>query len=307
MADENIISDIDFGSNYTEEIVDGSEDYEPFGNNEESEEGTGISGEDESEREITFNQIKTVFALDKKNAGCSLELLKRVVLVCFLVNDAESEWDEQSEQAFVDMIKRVSIRLMDDSGMNKRDLYVVYAHRCVDIPYVMTKESSNRCVIDVLKQFGYDSVEKYQQHYQQKFSRDEAPLTFVFNKKFRSFAQSVIRTDDDFETPVPSGEEFSIVSFNSEDTGSSERTFIHELMHQFGAIDFYYPESVKFEAERFLPDSIMNGGETIDSLTRFIIGWDRIIADNAKKFLKAISCIPKEDIEYARKTEWKNS
>lgn len=254
--------------------------------------------------ELTLSDVKDVFALKGKNAGCSLKLRGKVVLIAFLVNDGESRWDAASQEKFVASLKEISNRLMDESGLNKEQLQIAYAYKQVDIPYIVNRKNDSNCMHDVLRQFGYSDVQSYQKHYEEKFERDETAITFVFNKEFRSHAFSADKSIDDPEAVDPIGDEYSFVSFCADDVEDSSRGFIHELMHQFGAIDYYYPENIAVKANMMLPGSIMNGGNNIDDLTRYIIGWDDEPSTAALNFLKSISDIPIEEIKHALISEW---
>lgn len=262
-----------------------------------------ISTASSTEEEIPFEQIKDVFALRGKNVGCSVKLRGRVVLIAFLINDGESQWDAASQTIFAEGLKQTASFLMHTSGLSRQDLDIAYTYCQVTVPYPVENRNSSRFVQDVLRQFGYEDVQSYQRHYESKFVRDEACISFVFNKKFRSYAVK-ISAQQLSEQEDPAGNEYSIVSFNPKDSADSQRTFIHELMHQFGAIDFYYPEKVKLEAEQYLPNSIMNSGNSIDPLTRYVIGWDDQLSQEAKTFLNAISKIPPAEIACAAREQW---
>ena len=204
---------------------------------------------------VELDKLNNLIALQGKNAGCTLSLRGKVVLVCFLVNDGESKWDAAAEAECVEMLKSASHNLMTASGLNKQELQIAYAYKQVTVPYVATRQVMDQVVADVLRQFGHKNVLDYQRHYEAKFARNEAVISFVFNKDFRSFAHLISRNGPDLESPAPNGEEYSIVSFTPGDAYANERTLIHEMMHQFGAIDLYYPEYLKFQAEKLLPDS----------------------------------------------------
>ena len=63
--------------------------------------------------------------------------------------------------------------------------------------------------------------------------------------------------------------------------------FQHELLHVFGAKDFYYPKEVEQWATKHFPESIMNSSdEEVDTLTAYLVGWTDTVADNAIAFLK---------------------
>lgn len=265
--------------------------------------GVSATGED-------LGALKNAYALQGRNVGCSLKLLGRVVLVTFLICDGECGWDEAAEKAAVTMLKKVCKRIEKDSGKDAKDLSVTYAYCKVKVPYVVSRENRSKFIEDVLLQFGYKDVESYQRHYEKKFSRDEACITFLLNKGSRSgqdgrsYASRVTSRNSSGDKPDPTGEEYSMVFFDPDDPVSSERGMLHELLHQFGAIDMYYPSVLQFEAQRHLPGSIMDGGDVIDSLTRYVIGWDDKLAPDARNFLEAISGISQEAIDRARQDQW---
>lgn len=84
-----------------------------------------------------------------------------------------------------------------------------------------------------------------------------------------------------------------------------KRTFIHELLHLFGAEDFYYPPVVEKAADKWLPDSIMNEGHTIDALTRVLVGWDTWLSGNAEGFLNDTKGVTEKELDEACAAEWK--
>lgn len=256
-----------------------------------------------TEEELIPEEIKDAFALRGRNVGCSVKLRGRVVLIAFLINDGGSSWDLRSEKTFEVSLKQICDDLMNVSGLNRDELNIAYALCQVTVPYPVGRHNTSRFVQDVLRQFGYEDVQSYQEHYESKFSRDEACISFVFNKKFRSYAVSV-DAQQNTDKEDPTGNEYSMVAYDPGDPQDSQRAFIHELMHQFGAIDYYYPEQLSIEAEHYFPGSIMNSGEDIDDVTRYVIGWTDTLTPKAKEFLKAIAKIPKADIEFARRRQW---
>ena len=220
------------------------------------------------------------------------------MLIGFLVNDGESEWTDEAQAACAQMLKSASARLMAESRLGVEKLQIAYAFCQVSVPYVVTRQNGETCRQDVLKQFGeYASVQAYQEHYERKFARDEAVISLIFNKPFRSYAYNV-------STPNSDGDEISMVSFNANDLSASENSFVHELLHQFGAIDYYYPEIMEFKAKKRFPNSVMLSGETVDDFTRFIIGWDETPSAEARAFWEDIKGISETLVEYARKKEF---
>ena len=99
---------------------------------------------------------------------------------------------------------------------------------------------------------------------------------FVFNKPFRSGAVSV-----DWQSRMHG--EMSIIS--SEYT---KHTIVHELLHQFGAVDLYYPREVNDLIQKMNYASVMatTASLHIDSLTSYLIGWTEEIDAAAVQILE---------------------
>lgn len=259
------------------------------------------------EEDIEYTEEETaditdVFALHGLDAGCCLKLLGKVVLVAFLIDDAESKWTDDAEAKFIEVMKDAEAKIMEQSGKSKSELMIVHACCRVSVPYVVTRKNHDNCIKEVLRRLGYRTVAEYQAHYEKKFSRNEAPMFFVFNKPFRSYAAKVVCKDSERGESTVDGNEWSFLSYKPEHENS--RALIHELMHQFGAIDYYYPEQVKALANAYFPDSIMDNGEIIDPLTRYVIGWDDKLSPEATAFLRDISSVTEEDVKIALKKEW---
>ena len=246
--------------------------------------------------------IEEVFALHGINSGCCLKLLGKVVIVAFLVDDAESRWTDTAREKFVEVLKQSADEIMRQSGFSKSKLMIAYAHCKVSVPYVVTRKNHENCVKDVLTQFGFGKISEYQKHYEKKFARDEAPMLFVFNKPFRSYAARAVCKSFHEKEAVTDANEWAFISYKAEH--ENKNTLIHELMHQFGAIDYYYPSQVKALAGAYFPGSIMDGGTVIDPLTRYVIGWDEELSPESKAFLRDISSVSEEDVRLALIEEW---
>lgn len=240
------------------------------------------------------------FALAGKNRGCSGELLGKVCLVGFLVHDRTSAWSEESVRQMETVLDRAAFLLKEKSNLSDNRLQITYAFDAMPIQYKYDRENFSVVARDVLEQYGYKDAGSYQTHYKKKFKKSEAPLIFFINRDFRSFALK-----DDSEQKNPASSEYSFVSF-SNDPDSCVRTLMHEVLHQFGAIDYYLPERVKTAAEQLFPESIMLHGTEIDDLTRYLIGWDKTPSDAVFQFLEETASVTQEEIDEARENDRDN-
>ncbi len=240
---------------------------------------------------------KDHFALAAKNKGSSGQLLGNVVLVGFLVHERNSAWKKEDVDAMKLVLQKSAEILKTQSGLSNHRLKVSYAFDTVPVQFRYDREEYSRVVNAVLKQYGYETAAAYQAHYKKKFKKDEVALIFFINRDFRSFAWNT-------ESEQSKGE-FSFVSFN-ESKDACIRTLIHEVLHQFGAIDYYIPARVKAAAQKIFPESIMLHGMEIDDLTRYIIGWDEEPSAAAAHFLEEIKDVTPEEIAKAREKDKDN-
>ena len=80
----------------------------------------------------------------------------------------------------------------------------------------------------------------------------------------------------------------------------------HELLHQFGAVDFYFPERVRQTAERYLPDNVMRSRcYVVDDLTAFLVGWRETLSAYVLCFLQDTMWITRSLYSQLLSDEWK--
>lgn len=236
------------------------------------------------------------FALRGKEKGCSRTLRGKVCIVVFLVHEAKSAWTATDIEKCRAVIKKVQEDLQRQSGLSKNRLHVAYALDVVSVQLKFDRDFYSELESAVLKQYGnFRKCADYQVHYEKKFLKDEAPVIFVLNRNFRSFAITSNHGTTD-------GNEASYLSFTG-DVDRCARTMTHELLHQFGAIDYYLPPRLETVAQKYFPDSIMHSGTVIDPLTRYLIGWDEEPQETVLQFLEETKDITEEEIREARRKD----
>ena len=80
-------------------------------------------------------------------------------------------------------------------------------------------------------------------------------------------------------------------------------TIIHELLHLFGALDFYYPNLLYTLASASFPRSVMRTrciAPEIDNLTKYLIGWHIKPTGDAQLILDLMKDLSLEDIRQER-------
>ena len=233
--------------------------------------------------------------LANRNEGGVKRLAGDVVVVVFFVNDAESKWTEfdklryktNQEEAFrfiVSSAKKRGVRLK---------MRIAYGETTVNLECEPNNYSD--WSKKVIQNHKFGNVLQYQNGYKKHFGCDEAPVFFVFNKKFRSCAVSV-------DSDTRGCDELSMIS-------SSDRPSViaHELLHQFGANDFYYIDEIKSFMKERRYHSIMGPDQDmyIDSLTAYLIGWTDEISSTAVEILEKTKHISKADMAERLRDEWR--
>lgn len=90
----------------------------------------------------------------------------------------------------------------------------------------------------------------------------------------------------------------SVLSYIDDD----KMVLAHEILHLFGAKDYYFPDAYAEKARVYFPTSLMlktREESEVDSLTAYIIGWTDEPDENAIQFLKATEDVEWEDIAFA--------
>ena len=120
----------------------------------------------------------------------------------------------------------------------------------------------------------------------------------VFDKYDRSFSQ--VRMD---YTDKEENEECSTIFRDGRKY--SYHTIMHELLHQFGAIDLYYPKTVSRWSKQLLGKSIMReyDGTIVDELTAYLIGWIDSVSEETFAFLQNTAAITSKEYSKTLKKE----
>lgn len=221
--------------------------------------------------------------LSSMDEGRCGKLVGNVTVTVILLNDSVSSWDEAAltelRSSLADQEKLLE---NDASGYGKQlDITFSYINATVSGD-AAAGAYSNDWVDSASKSAGFASLNEAQKTLDNQNGADSNPIVYALNKTGRAYATqqgSLNRSE-------------YLVLFSSDFSA-----FRHELYHLYGAEDFYYPELVDELALQYLPDSIMNDGETTDALTAFIIGWDEELDADAYEFLKQTSHLTQEYLD----------
>jgi len=244
------------------------------------------------------------FMLSYKNKGASKALVGEVGFYFFLISDLESKWDTRSIKKFENSIVKAILLLEKQAKNYGIDLDIKYAKEVISIGEKIQRENWRTALYKAIGKYSFKTVDEFQEYYEKKYKLNDSCVILVFNKDHRSYASVA-------SSKRPKTTECSIIGKEKGFITSafSHTTIMHEILHQFGAQDYYYPASVQKNAQLYIKNSIMlwSDHETIDTLTAYLIGWTTHIDKTTERFLKSIYTITQDAIDDATNDEWKNN
>ena len=232
------------------------------------------------------------------NQGCSLYCRGKIVLRVFFVDDKESHWDEEGRERFRGIVSTAAGKIIADAQSDGVSIEIFSSYADKSVSCAVMPNGKVRTWLDEI--FNTAKIVDDQNNFRMVIGCDESPIIFVFNKDLRGCAY----TAEDLKNAGRNHPEWSIVSYQK---NFSDRymvhVLVHELLHQFGATDLYYPTEITVAGEKFLGESIMNCGMEVDDLTRFLIGWRAKLTDKVISFLDATKSVTKQQVMEARRKE----
>lgn len=224
-----------------------------------------------TESEVPSEFADHIYLIAKNNGNCK-ELVGKVNVHVFLINDTVSGWDYNAQGDLKTSLAEQEKLLEADAAGYGKSLDLTFNYTVVEISVLVdTSDTEDDWQEAALAALGLKNVASAQESLASQYGGDSNPIIFAVNKAGRAYAN------------WSSGKKSERVTLFS----SSNDSFRHELCHLYGARDFYYPDEAKALANRHIPDSIMNSGEKVDALTAFLIGWDDELDANAYAFLDA--------------------
>lgn len=211
-----------------------------------------------------------IFSL--KGFGSSNELKGNVRTTVVFMQNSIYKWDNSDYSKF--SAKFESAMAVLEKTARSHGVYlnidVVYLSCSVENANIQTRS----WLVDFVAGCGYTLLSQYQEDVKRKNKCDETPMVFVWNCEIGEFAACA-------DEHSPNNDEFSVLS-----SMSSIDTINHEFLHQFGAMDLYFPPDTIASAQKNLPGTIMINGSVIDPLTCYLIGWKKDFSKEVITFLE---------------------
>ncbi len=234
------------------------------------------------------------YIFNSRNKGSNKYLVGNVLVVALFINDEKSKFLQGWEEYVEKNIHKALRSLYKGARREYVNLNFQLATDSVTLPYACTRHNGSDWRKDALKPYGYTDTNQLREYYKKTYSVDEVAMLFVFHRDFTAFAGAASFANINRD-------EYAVIA-----SSDKKGTIIHELLHLFGAVDLYLPQITETAAERYLPDSIMNGGNTIDSLSKYLVGWTNYISDNAVLFLEATKDITEDYYKKALNKRWED-
>lgn len=215
------------------------------------------------------------YFMDSRDFGSSGKMTGNIELIPVFINNGESTWSDEEIDRFIKAMYDDSAYLEQCASAWGAKLHFSVSYFEATVPsghdddwydYLMDNYFYN-------KDHHMETLQKY---YESEGGYDDTPLLFVFNTEGRCYS---------YEGTVSNGyrDEFSV--FFAKSMGM-ELSITHELLHLYGAHDYYFPESLKEIANKYFPSSsMMNGGREVDELTAYFIGWTDELTQDSTDFL----------------------
>ena len=238
---------------------------------------------------------KNHYFLSLRDMGGVRQLTGNVDVLIFFVSDPQSKWTDYAKKKYRAVQKEAMQYVLNAARARGVKLQIRQAYVDASLTMTCTPENYSQWTTAIIKQYGVPDIPAYQRRHEAVKQCTEVPIIFVLNKPFRSRAAC-----SDWATRA-SGE-MSLIS-----SQYNKHTIIHELLHQFGAVDLYYPAEVKNLIQRMCYPSVMATADStyIDSLTAYLIGWTNEIDAQAVQILERTKHITRSQIVTAIQNEYR--
>ena len=232
------------------------------------------------------------------NSGNCRRLAGKPFVMVIYLDDDVSSWTEEEVGSYTENLIYPALDFLEDNAAKwdvslnlKTGYYATYGHPDRPVKYdgVIDPFEDGNISRDILDQaalsLGFDSKEDMHDNLTEFAGTDQIAYVVMVDKGGRSYSLPYqgrnrgVSSDYQLEYAVI----FSGFTDTSRDSASD--TIAHELLHLFGAEDFYYPASREALAEEYYPTDIMLCAMpdlpyfTLGAYTAYTLGWTDTVAE----------------------------
>lgn len=228
----------------------------------------------------------------KYNAGSCRRLEGKPYVLVVYLDDDESNWTEKEVLSYQQELIEPALTFMEenakkwgvflDIGMG---YFATYGHPDRPVKYDGIVEDFNdgKTSDDILEQvartLGHESKTAMHDAISKFAGTEQVAYIIMMDKGGRSYSVAHYKPEEVVDQHY--WMEYCLVFSGFTDTSrdSASDTIAHEMLHLFGAEDYYYPEGRKALANQYYPKDIMLCNEpdlqyfTLDEYTAYTLGW----------------------------------
>ena len=226
------------------------------------------------------------------NAGSCRRLEGKPYVLVVYLDDNVSNWTEEEVLSYQENLIKPALTFMEenakkwgvflDIGMG---YYATYGHPDRPVKYDGIVETyndgktSNDILSQVASTLGYGSETEMHDSLSKYAGTEQVAYIIMMDKGGRSYSIAHHKPEEVVDQHY--WMEYSLIFSGFTDTSrdSASDTIAHELLHVFGAEDYYYPESRKALARQYYLTDIMLCNEsdlqyfTLEDFTAYTLGW----------------------------------
>ena len=246
-----------------------------------------LSPEEEALAERLPGVYKEYWELDvfqNRGMGSSSTMKGNVAVTLIFAEDAESSWSQQEMDAFLGEVTEDAAELTVLAAQWGTELNMTISSSKCTLDYPLEPEMAYGSLGQILHSAGHRSYEPADA-LREATGADAVPVVVAFNKEGRSYA-----IWDADEAKVEACYLF----------GGSQ-AFKHELLHLFGAVDYYYHDLMAAAVKDMMEESIMldSGNGHVDSFTAYLVGWTDKLDGVSSMMATAFNYIGDEEMQEA--------
>ena len=222
--------------------------------------------------------------LIERGRGTSQTLTGDVTLKAVFVSQADAPWSAEEISGVQQELLDAARLLEQDADAYGAELSLLIECHQADASSPFNRDGHKRWVRQIMRDAPTLADAGYPAY-------RESPVIFLLNEPGRAFASSSWLPEVEYA-----------ILFQ----GDGESVVRHELLHLYGAEDYYIHSGVKAAAQELFPDSVMlsaSGTARVDSLTAYLVGWteepdeaaQRMLADTRGITLRAFNAAREAD------------
>lgn len=218
--------------------------------------------------------------------GSCYDMTQDLYYYIIFLNDNESQWNDEERAGFIEKKFITSMNYLSDESAEYSVILATdfgYADKYADYDGVIVPDVvENGAQEDILRQvanfYGYEDIDEMNSVLKENFGVRQVAYLIVVNKEGRSYKYACANEKNELT-------EFCVFFDDSIISGTNTccATISHEILHLFGAEDYYNPygdtpERTKI-AEELYPDDIMMKlqdnvyNAQIGEYTAYSVGW----------------------------------